>query len=168
VLALAELLATEQEPAVDLDPVWRLDPRGQQQGRPVDAVEADDLLADQVVHRRPPRLEAGLVAAEADGGGVVDEGVVPDVEDVAGGPRHGHAPVDGGAGDRHVVEALADEAEHLVALRLGLDGVGVTLDPREQPVLVPAEAEEPVVLPEGDDRLEVWIGQLPPTSSASV
>ena len=67
-------------------------PGGQQHRRPVHAVEPDDLLADQVVHVRPPRVEALVVGAEADGGGVVDERVVPDVEDVALGPRHRHAP----------------------------------------------------------------------------
>ena len=80
----------------------------------------------------PPRGEPLVVGAVADGGGVVDEGVVPDVEDVALGPRHRHAPGERRAGDRDVVEALAEEAEHLVALALGGDDLGVRLDPVDE------------------------------------
>jgi hypothetical protein len=64
-------------------------------------------------------LEALPVLAVADGGQIVDQGVVPDVEDVLLVPGHGHAPVDGGAGDGDVMQATPDEAEGLVALGLG-------------------------------------------------
>ena len=100
-------------------------------------------------------VEALVVGAVADGGGVVDERVVPDVEDVAFGPRHRHAPGERRAGDRHVVEALADEAEHLVALALRRDDLGVVLDPVEQALLVAAQPEEVVLLLELGDRLAV-------------
>ena len=144
----------------------RVDPGRHQHRRPVDAVEPDDLLADHVVHVGPPGVEALLVGAEADGRGVVDEGVVPDVEDVTGGPRHRHAPGERRAGDRHVVEALAQEPEHLVALALGRDDLGVGLDPVDETLLVAAEAEEVVLLlqrgdrPLGVDRAELAVDQL--------
>ena len=101
---------------------------------------------------RPPRVEPLVVGAVADGRGVVDEGVVPDVEDVALGPRHRHAPGERRAGDRDVVEALAEEPEHLVALALRGDDLGVLLDPVDEPLLVAAQAEEVVLLLERGRR----------------
>ena len=66
-------------------------------------------------------VEPLVVGAVADGGGVVDERVVPDVEDVAGRPTGRGTPQ---SIDVRVIEkslqALADEAEGLVALALGL------------------------------------------------
>ena len=125
--------------------------RGHEHRRPVHAVEPDDLLADDVVHVGPPGSEALVVGAEADGRGVVDERVVPDVEDVALGPRHRHAPGERGPGDRHVIEALAQEAEHLVPLALGGDDLRVRLDPVDEALLVAAQAEEVVLLAERGD-----------------
>ena len=59
---------------------------GEQEGGPVDAVEADDLFADEVEVGGPVFFEFGLVGgvfgAVADGGHVVGEGVEPDVDDV--------------------------------------------------------------------------------------
>ena len=140
---------------MDADAVRRLDPGGQQQRRPVHAVEAQDVLADQVVDRRPPLLEAVGVVAVADGGGVVDERVVPDVEDVVGIPRHRDAPVDRHPADRDVLEALAQQPEGLVALALGRDRTRVGLVPVEQGLGEGGELEEPVLLLEVLDGAEV-------------
>ena len=140
---------------MDADALGRGEPGGQEQGRPVHAVEAQDVLADDVVGLGPPVGEALGVAAVADGGGVVDEGVVPDVEDVLGVPRDLDAPVDRRAADGDVPQALADEAEGLVALALGLHEVGVGLVPVEQGLLEGRQGEEPVLLAEVLDRAVV-------------
>ena len=124
----------EQQPAVDLDPGRRGDPGGHAHGRPPRAVEAEDLLADEVVDVGPPHLEAGGVLAVADGRHVVDQRVVPDVEDVGVVPRNPHPPVDGGPGDGDVVESAPDEAQRLVALGLGHDHLGINRVPLEEPV----------------------------------
>src|SRR3546814_14037927 len=92
----------------------------------------------------PPGVEALLVGAQADGRGVVDERVVPDVEDVARRPRHRHAPVEAGSRDRNVAEALAEEAEHLVAIAFGRDDLGILLDPVDKALLVAGEADDAV------------------------
>ena len=54
---LRHLLPADQQEAVHVDVGGRLDAGGHQQRRPVDAVEPQDVLADQVVHRRPPAGE---------------------------------------------------------------------------------------------------------------
>ena len=143
---VGHLLATEQEPPVHLDVGRRVDAGGHAHGRPPHAVEPDDLLADQVVHGRPPLLEPPRVAAVADGRQVVDQGVVPDVEDVLLVPGDPHPPVDRGPGDGDVPEAALDEAEGLVALGLGHDGRRVGLVPVDEPLLEGAQAEEVVLL----------------------
>ena len=114
---LGHLLAADQKPSVNMDVRRWIDAGGHAHRRPPHAVEPDDLLADQVVHGRPPGLEALLVLAVADGGDVVDQGVVPDVEDVLLVPRNGHTPVDRGPGDGDVTKASLDEAQGLVPLR---------------------------------------------------
>ena len=80
-------------------------PRSQQKGRPVNAMEADDLLANHV-HAGPiPLVEralGGLGRTEAESGDVVAQRVQPDVDDVRGIARHGNAPCEGGARNRKI------------------------------------------------------------------
>ena len=54
---LAHLLAADEQPAADGPALRRLDAGRHQHRRPVHAVEADDVLADEVVVDRPPLLE---------------------------------------------------------------------------------------------------------------
>ena len=96
-------------------------------------------------------------------GDVVDERVVPDVDDarlrvpravlaqrrlaVLGDrerdPPPARRPL---AADREVLEAAADEAEHLVAPEVGLDEVGMVGEVALEALLVGRQAEEPVPL----------------------
>ena len=114
--------------------------------RPPHAVKAQDVLAEQVVHRRPPRRHARLVLAVADGGQVVHQRVVPDVEDVRVVPGDLHPPTGRGAGDGDVLQAALDDAQRLIALGGGPHGVGVGVVPRQQAVLEGAQLEEVVLL----------------------
>ena len=79
---------------------------GHQKCRPVDAVEAGDLLADEVQVGRPEFLEFGLVcgiiAAVAEGGDVVGQRVEPDVDDVLLVAGNGDAPGEAGAADGEI------------------------------------------------------------------
>ncbi len=109
-------------------------------------MEPDDLLADQVVDRGPPVAAALLVLAVADCGQVVDERVVPDVEDVPLVPGHGYAPLHRRAGDGDVLEASPHERQGLVPLRGRPDGVGAFLVPREESLLEARQLEEVILL----------------------
>src|SRR3972149_12077590 len=55
--ALAHALAPYEQPAVDPDLARRLDARTPEHGRPVDRLEARDVLADDVQVGRPPARE---------------------------------------------------------------------------------------------------------------
>src|SRR3970282_1964672 len=78
--ALAHALAPDQQPAVDPDLPRRLDAGTPEHGRPVDRVEARDVLADDVQVGRPPAREVVGRVGKAGTGDVVDERVVPDVD----------------------------------------------------------------------------------------
>ena len=103
------------------------------------------------------------IVREAGAGDVVDERVVPDVDDpglgipravlaqralAVLGDRERDAPTAGRAlaRDREVLEAAADEAEHLVAPVVRLDEVGVVGEMALEALLVGRQPEEPVLL----------------------
>ena len=76
--------------------------------------------------------------------------------------RERDAPRRAGPADREVLEALADEAQHLVAPVVGLDEAGVRLVVGEQPLLVRRQAEEPVALGQPLERHARVVGALHP------
>jgi hypothetical protein len=152
---LAHLLAADQQEAMDGDVDRRIDARRHQHRRPVHAVEPQDVLADQVVHRRPPGGEPLVVLSEADGGDVVDERVVPDVGDMRRVPGQRDAPRDRRAADREVVESTTDEPQRLVALALGTHEAGMRRVPVEQRLLEARQLEEVVLFLHRFDRTEV-------------
>ena len=131
---------------MDRDAVRRLDAGRHAQRRPINAVKTQYVLADQVVHDRPPSLEKLLVRTVADRGRVVDERVVPHVKDVPMVPGDAHPPVEGGARHRNVLQPPLYKAERFVAFAFGRDGGWVIGVPLEQPVGEGREAEEVVFL----------------------
>src|SRR5439155_17478598 len=87
-------------------------------------------------------------------GEVVDQGVEPDVGDVLLVERQRDTPLEARAGpaDRQVLERLAQEAEDLVPVALGLDEVRVLLDVLDEPLLVLRHPEEVVLLLDERER----------------
>ena len=89
---------------------------------------------------------------------VVEQGVEPDVGDVAVVEGQGDAPIHAalGPGDAQVLQGLLEKSQHLVLVAFRADPVGVGLDVVDEPVLVFAHAEEVVFfLEEGGDRFVV-------------
>ena len=144
---LAHLLAVHQEVAVDEDVLGQREVGGHQHRRPEDGVEAQDVLADDVVGRGPePVGEVLALAREAQRRVVVQERVEPDVEHVARVPRHRHAPRELGARERDVLQAALDERERLVVADARRDEVGVLLVELLEALLEGAQREEVVLL----------------------
>ena len=114
-----------------------------QHGGPDDGVEPDDLLAHKVDVRGPELLIVVIpVVEEAQGGGVVEQGVHPYIDHVARVKVHRHAPGEGGAADAQVLQAGLDEVvHHLIHPAAGLQKVGV-LQQVLYPVGVLGQAEE--------------------------
>ena len=67
-----------------------------------------------------------LIVHEAEGGGVVEQGVDPDVDDVLGVEVDGDAPLETSTGDAEVLQTRIDEVvHHLVDAGTGQQEVGV-------------------------------------------
>ena len=115
----------------------QLDSRRHQKRRPVDGVEADDVLADEMHVRRPPAPEGFVVAApEAERRDVVRQRIEPDVDDVIGiaGPRD--APGDRRSGDGEIFQTLLHEGAHFVEAALRENELGMGAIVREKPLTI--------------------------------
>ena len=144
---LRHLRLLEQQPAVRDNLLRQRQARGHQKCGPVHAVEAGNLLADQVQLRRPvlfkPRL---ILRAVAERGDVVRERVEPHVDHMRRVVRHRNAPGKAGARDREIAQAAAHEGHDLIAARLRLDELRVLFVKGEQLVFKRGELEEVVLL----------------------
>ena len=119
--------------------------REQERG-PVDAVEAEDVLREQVPDARPQVRQVLARTRVLERAAVVDERVRPDVGDLLRIPRNRDPPGLPGPADREVAQATGDEALRLVRPKRRQDEVGPLLVELEQPILVGGEPEEPVLL----------------------
>ena len=168
---LAQFLPADEQLAVDEDLRRRVDAGRQAHGRPPHAVEAQMSLPIRwCTPATMPRIDRGRCRSR--GGEVVDERVVPDVEDVPVVPGDRHAPVDRGPGDRDVLEATPDEAEGLVALGSGTTASGWLSYQSSEPVCSNARQLEEVVLLRASldrravHRAELAVEQLDPACSS--
>ena len=128
--------------------------------RPIDGVELENVLADDMNVRRPKRwgvrlcLEAdrasGRVVAECRrNAGVVAQRVEPNVRHVFLVERQRDAPLESRLGPRDtqiLKRVVFQEAKHLVAARRWLDEIGVGLNMVDKPLLMFAELEVVIVL----------------------
>ncbi len=80
--------------------------------------------------------------AVAQRGNVVAQRVNPDIHGVLGVKGNGDAPLDRGAGNTGVLQALLDKGDHLVLPALGLDALGILLVVLQQAVGILAGLEE--------------------------
>ena len=82
-------------------------------------MEAEDVFADEVddICIFAPKFieQLGIEVVI-----IVGEGIQPDIDDVFIIEGHFDAPIEGGAGDAEVINALIDEGNHFVAACFGL------------------------------------------------
>ncbi len=125
------LLPAVEEKAVDEDALGDREAGRHQKSRPVDRVEAGDILADDVQVRRP---EIGALPAigKPRRCQIVGQCVDPDLHDVSLVARHRDAPVESRARNREVLQAGTDERDDLVASLSRTDEVGMCLVVGEQ------------------------------------
>ena len=149
---LRHLLAAVEQEAVREDAARHLDPGRHQERRPVDRVEAHDVLADDVQVGRPVALELVAVGVgKAGRGDVVGQRVDPDIHDVLVIAGHPHAPVEGGARDRQVLQAAATKLATSFRRSFGSTKFGPLVE-LEQLVLIGGQAEEVALLLHPLDR----------------
>ena len=116
--------------------------QGHQNDRPDDAVEPDDLLADQMHVRRPELGEFFPVVQIAGRRDIVGQGIEPDVDDVLPVKRHRNPPVERGPGNAEIFETLLNEIDHLVPARNWLDKFRMFFNVLQQPILIFGHTEE--------------------------
>jgi len=95
--ALAHLLPLDGPPAVGEDLLGQRQACCHEERGPVDGVETEDVLADEVGISWPELREIARFFGIAQGGDVVCQGVEPDVDDVALVARHRDPPGEGRA-----------------------------------------------------------------------
>ena len=131
--------------------LWHLVAGREQEGRPVDAMEPQDVLPEEVANRGPearPQILARPGIRER--APVVDERVRPDVCDLRLVPRDRDSPRLTRTADREVLQTAGDEAPSLVVAECREHEVAPFVVQREQATLVRRKPEEPVLLL--DDR----------------
>ncbi|MNU62121.1 hypothetical protein D3C71_513380 [compost metagenome] len=127
----------------------RVDALGQRQlGRhqecgPINRVEANDVLADDVRIRRPKfRPWSVLVGQKTGCGHVIGQCVDPDIHDMFRIVGNLHTPVEGRARDRKILQPGFDEGDDFVATLSRADEVGLFLVKLQQPILIGRKLEE--------------------------
>mmetsp|Transcript_3056 Transcript_3056/g.7007 ORF Transcript_3056/g.7007 Transcript_3056/m.7007 type:complete len:351 (-) Transcript_3056:163-1215(-) len=131
----------------------------QQHGRPVNRVEPEDVLADDVNVARPPpfdgRLERCLLTVSDEGRDVAKKGIKPHVNHLILVLGDRDAPLDGRAGDGEVGDPAVDPPLDLVVPEGWLHKARVLLVKLLQGVLILAQAEKVVLLLPHGRRLAV-------------
>src|SRR5690606_15268182 len=135
------LTAVEYE-AVAEHALWQLNAGRQEEGRPVDRMEAHYVLAYDVGICRPVAPAFRLVIRIAGACEIVRQRVDPDIHHVPFVAGNGNAPVEGRAGNGQILQAGPDEAHHLVATFGRSDEFRTCLIQVEQFVLIGRKPEE--------------------------
>ncbi len=155
---LAHLPLVVEPVAVHVEVLVDGDAGSLEHDRPEQAVRLEDVLGDEVLDVRPVALDRPAVDQ---GRVVVDERVEPDVGDVLLVPRQRDAPRHALArtADGEVADRLAQHRQHLVAVALRADQVGLLVEQVVKPGAVLLHAEEVVGLG-AVLRLDLVLGAL--------
>ena len=117
---------------VDQELLGKVEAEGHEHGRPVDRVELEDVLAEDLDSWRPLTSEVRIPGHSE----IVTQGVNPDIDCLIPVSGHPHPPVESGGRPRHgeVNEALRDPGQHLASEESRGHG-GRVLVPSEQSFL---------------------------------
>ena len=114
--------------------------------RPVDGVESQDVLTDEVKVARPVlfvKLAVIAVGIVSESGDVVAQSIDPNINGVVRIEINRDAPLDGCSRNAQVLKARKKEVlHHLVLTRLGLDELGMSVYVVDQTIGVLAHLEE--------------------------
>ena len=146
---LGHLVHTKVEPRVTKYLFGERNIHCHQEDRPIDGVEAQNVLTDDVNVSRPIFFEVlallfkALVGVKANGGNVVGQRVKPNVNHVLVVKVNGNTPLKGGTGNAKILQTCLEEVVyHFLFAKLGLNEIGVFLDVLHQTVGIFAHFEE--------------------------
>ena len=125
--------------------------RAHQEGRPIDRVEPDNVLADQVQVCRPILGVVTAFVGKADPGQVIGQRIDPHVHDVVIAARNLDPPVKAGARHGKIAQPCFYEGDHLVAAAFRAQETG-SFQEGQQLVLIGGETKEPAFLNGPFDR----------------
>ncbi len=106
---------------------------GHEEGGPVDGVETEDVLTDDLKVRGP-----GVLSARE----VVQQRIEPDIDHMLLIAWDGNAPLDARAADAEILQSTFHEALHLVEAEVGLYEVGMGRVEVQERLLILRKAEE--------------------------
>ena len=145
-LGLAHLAVPLEQPGMSEHLLGQGKSQSHEEDGPVNGVEADDVLSNQVKIRRPEFLKllrALPVAVVADARDIVGQGVQPHIGHVLGIKGHRNAPGKGGPGHAQILEAGKKEiVHHLILPGDRLDKLRMLVDVLNELRRVLAHAEE--------------------------
>ena len=156
-LGLGHLFTALQQPGVAEDLFGKRHAQSHQEDRPVDGVETDDVLADQMKVGGPVLIKERITVAVgivAQAGDIVAQRIEPHIDDVTGRKIDRDAPGEGGAGDAQVLQTGQQEVvHHLILAGNGLNELGMRIDMLDQAVRIFFHTEEIGVLLSLVDRI---------------
>ena len=135
-------VAIDYEPAVTINFLRQFYAHSFEHDRPNDGVETHDFFTNKVQGCRPEFVEHCIISTVFNTGQVVEQCVKPNVNNVFFVERYRNTPVEGGAGNAQIFQALFYEVNHFVTTACRLDEVGVFFDELQPPILVFGKFEE--------------------------
>ena len=145
-LGLGHLFTALQQPGVAEDLFGKRHAQSHQEDRPVDGVETDDVLADQMKVGGPVLIKERITVAVgivAQAGDIVAQRIEPHIDDVTGREIDRDAPGEGGARDTQILQTgLQEVVDHLVLTALRLNELGMLLDVLHQLIRILAHLKE--------------------------
>ena len=155
------LPAIEQE-AMREDPPRHVHARGKQERRPVDRMEAHDVLSDHVQVGRPVAAEFWAPDIRiTDGRDVVRERIDPNIHDMLRVRWYLDPPVEGRARDGEILQTAPDEAGNLVEALLREHEIGMPGIKVEQLALIGGETKKIALLLDPFDRCSLRTNPVP-------
>ena len=152
-LGFGHLIHAEVEPRMREHALGERHIQSHQEDGPIDGVEAQNILADDMHVRGPVLAEmlalllVSLIGIVSERRNIVGQRVQPDVNDVTGVEIHGNSPREGGAGNAQILKACLEEVvDHLLFAELGLDKFGMLLDVLHQAIRILAHLKEVCLL----------------------
>ena len=160
---LAHLAAVHHQPWMSEHLLRQRLPQSHQKDGPVNGVETDNVLTDQMQIGRPKLpvlIRAVSIGIIADAGNIVCQSIQPYVHNMLFVKVHRNPPLEGGSGHTQILQARQKEIiHHLVFAGHRLNKLRMLIDMLYQPVRIFAHTEKVCLLP-GRLHLPAAVGAL--------